>query len=262
MPLELTVEALGKAEFRGPVAFYDRRNGMARQDFECVAEPRFGYFWRRETRDDRPGRQAYMVDGKEVADLNEACQLLARAPDPESPAEAHRRAVDEFMASPELNYGATRALSEARCNADGGPYGMIRAWLHRSGNAWHAGMNAYSDAERKAGREWPSWIYKVKSAAQETYRAMYLFQADRKEDSGLKCAFNVRCRDCPILKEVEGAMIAARTRAPFHRDIEDSDIDAAKTWVCIGHILDGKQAVMDGAFFSTKADRDEQHKGW
>lgn len=151
---ELTPEALGKALFRGPVAFYDGAKGMARQDFECVAEPRFGYFWRRENRKDR-GRQAYMVDGKEVADLAEACRLLAAPADPDSPRERMRRDSGEFHASPRLNYSATRALSEARCNADGGPFGMMRAWLHRAGNAYHQGINAFADAERQAGREWP-----------------------------------------------------------------------------------------------------------
>ena len=48
--------------FRGPVRFYDGRKGMARQDYECVAEPRFGYSWQRENRQDK-GRQFYTVDG-------------------------------------------------------------------------------------------------------------------------------------------------------------------------------------------------------
>jgi hypothetical protein len=254
MPLELTVAALKEAKFRGPVAFYDGRNGMARQDFEAVDEPRFGYFWRREDRKDR-GRQAYMVDGKEVANLEEAVKLLALPPDPDSPAEVRKRSHDEFSFSPKLNYGATRALSEARCNADGGPYQMIRAWLHRSENSWHVGMNRWADIERTSGREHPSWIYDVKSAAHETYRAMYLFQEDREKENGLQCALGVRCRDCPILGEIEKAMVDARTRQPFPRDIEDADIDAAKTWVCLGHILTSGNHAIDGAFFSTEADR-------
>jgi hypothetical protein len=256
--IELTTEALGKALFRGPVAFYDYAKGGARQDFECVDEPRFGYAWKRETRSDK-GRQYYMVDGKEVASLDEAARLLALPIDPESPAEIYRRHTDEFKFSPKLNYGATRALSEARCNADGGPFGMIRAWLHRSENAWHGGMNAWSDIERKAGREHPSWIYRVKSAAHETSRAMYLFDADRKEDTGLRCALGMKCRDCPILKPIEQSMIDARMRAPFPREVEDFDIDAAKVWVCIGHILSEGSDVIDGAFFRTKRDDDD---GW
>jgi hypothetical protein len=80
------IDDLKKAKFRGPVAFYDGARGMARQDFECVDNPRFGCFWRRENSKDK-GRTAYMVDGCEVADLDEAARLLALPPDPDSPRE-------------------------------------------------------------------------------------------------------------------------------------------------------------------------------
>jgi hypothetical protein len=253
--MELTIENLSSAKFRGPVAFYDGRGGMARQDFECVDEPRFGYFWRRETRKDK-GRQAYMVDGKEVTDLAEACKLLAHPPASDSPAETMRRSMEEFHASPKLNYGATRALSEARCNADAGPFGMVRAWMHRAENAWHRGMNAFSDSERKAGREFPSWVYDGKNAAHESSRAMYLFAADREKDTGLKCSLGITCRECPIFNQIEKSMTEARTQGPFAQAIEDSDIDAAKFWTCMSHILTTQDhRVIDGTFLSTKDDR-------
>lgn len=252
--MELTPEALKKAEFRGPVRFYDGAKGMARQDFQCVEEPRFGYCWKREDRNDR-GRQAYMVDGKEVADLEEACRLLALPIDPESPDALLRREIDEFLDSPSLNYGATRALSEARCNADGGPFGMMRAWMQRAGHVFHVGVNAHADRLRKATDRWPSWLYRVKSAAYETSRGMLLFAADRKEDTGLKCALGRRCRDCPILQDIEAAMVEGRTRKPFPREIDDSDIDAAKVWTCIGHVLSTGTDVIDGAFFWRDQDK-------
>ncbi len=256
MTLELTPKALAEAKFRGPVRFYDGAKGMARQDFQSVDEPRFGYFWSRKDRKDR-GRQAYMVDGKEVADLDEACTLLAEPVDPDSPDQLLKREMDEFSASPSLNYGATRALSEARCNADGGPFGMMRAWMHRAGHVFHVGVNAHADRLRTARAEWPSWLYRVKSAAHETSRGMYLFAADRDKDTGLKCALGKRCRDCPILQDIETAMVASRTSKPFSYAIEDSDIDAAKVWTCIGHVLSTGQDIVDGGFFSTKRDRED-----
>jgi hypothetical protein len=252
--MNLTQEALAKAEFRGPTAFYDGRNGMAQQDFECVEEPRFGYSWRREDRNDH-GRQFYTVDGREVVDLAEAGRLLALPANPDSPREVRRRSLDEFKASPCLNYGATRALSEARCNAAAGPFGTVRAWLQRADNAWHSGINHIADKEREAGREWPHWLYTVKSSAHEAYRLIYLFAADRKKDTGLLCAKGERCRDCPILKEIEATMVAARTKQPFPREIDDEDIDAAKGWTCIGHILTSNATVIDGAFLTTEQDR-------
>ena len=75
---------LSKGQFRGPVKFYDGRGGWARQDFQSMAEPRFGYAWQREDRNDR-GRTWWMVDGKEVADFDEADRLLASPPAADSP---------------------------------------------------------------------------------------------------------------------------------------------------------------------------------
>lgn len=250
--MELSVEVLKAAKFRGPVAFYDGAGGMARQDFQCIEEPRFGYFWQRQDRKDK-GRQAYMVDGKEVADLDEACRLLALPVDPESPAEISKRSLAEFQASPPLNYGATRALSEARCNADAGPFGMVRAMMHRADHAWHVGINRLADKARTAGEEWPRWLYKTKSAAHESYRGMYLFAADREKDTGLVCAKAVRCRDCPILQEIDASYAEARANQKWPSAAEDSDVDAAKVWTCIGHILTTQADVMDGEFFTTES---------
>lgn len=259
MAIELNAESLAGATFKGPVAFYDYAQGGARQDFECVDEPRFGYAWKRETRTDR-GRQYYMVDGQEVADLAEAARLLSVPPDPESPAEIMRRSMEEFKASPSLNYGATRAESESRCNADAGPFGMIRAFMQRAENGWHVGINHFSDLEREAGREFPFWLYQIKSAAHEAYRLMYLFAMDRKNDEDLRCAKGVRCRDCPILQQIETAMTQSRERPKYPSATEDFDIDAAKTWTCIGHILSTKTRVTDGAFLEIR--RHHDHGGF
>lgn len=255
--LELTEESLKAAKFKGPVAFYDGNKGMAQQDFECVDEPRFGYSWRREDRKDR-GRQFFTVDGKEVPDLAEACRLLALPEDPESPRAALKRLFEESKASPRLNYGASSAVNQAQMNASAGPFGTVRAWLQRSDNAWHGGINAYSDAIRDPSDPgtWPRWLYNAKHAMHETYRGMYLFEHDRKEDTGLKCALGKKCRACPILRAIEESMIESRTRQPFPSAVEDADIDAAKVATCIGHVLQTKESIVDGAFWWTKHDRE------
>jgi hypothetical protein len=251
----LTEEGLKEARFRGPTRFADGRGGMAQQDFECVAEPRFGYSWRRESRKDR-GRQFYTVDGKEIADLAEACRLLALPEDPESPRALMRRMFEEIDKSPKLNFGATHAQNFAECNASAGPFGTVRAWMQRASGAWHGGINAWAETERKAGKVFAEyrWIYNAKHAMHESYRGVYLFEHDRRQDTGLRCALGKKCRACPILKAVETEMEASKTER-FPSGVEDPDIDAAKVATCIGHILQTKTDVIDGAFFSTKDDR-------
>lgn len=232
-----TAEGLKNLEFRGPVRFSDGSAGWAQQDFECISEPRFSYAWQREDYKDKTGRQFYMVDGKQVKDLDEAAALLNAPVDPESPAEVWKRGIAEFGASPSVRY--TRALSEARCNAEVGPFGQVRAFVERASGAWHGGINKVSDDARKAGEEWPRWLYGIKSATYEMFRLMWLWEADRKRDTGLKCALGVRCRDCSILKTIEASMIAEREPRGIlgPKEIWDKDIDAAKTLTCIGHVL-------------------------
>lgn len=254
--LVLTPEALAEAKFRGPVRFYDGRRGMAQQDFECVLNPRFGFSWRRESRKER-GRQFYTVDGKEVADLAEACRVLALPPDPESPAEKMKRMFDDIRNSPKLNIGGSRAGNFAELNADATPFGTVRAWMQRADNAWHTGINAWSDEEHRAGNDWAKWLYTTKHAFQEMSRGMYLFTSAREKDTGLKCSLGKSCRTCPILKTIEESMVAARTRQPFPQDLEDTDIDGAKVATCIGHILTSRGDVVDGAFWSTKESRED-----
>lgn len=255
----LTVEALKAMKFRGPVRFYDGRKGMAQQDFECVDLPRFGYSWRRETRKDR-GRQYFTVDGTEVKDLGEACRLLALPPDQNSPLELLKQMTEEFSESPQLAGRATSCLSDARYSASAGPFAMVRSWLGATDGAWHGGINAYSDAERAAGNDWPSWLYHTKSAFQEMGRGITLFKAEREKRTGLRCALGNACATCPILQVIESNMVASRTRPPFPRDIGDTDIDAAKVATCIGHILTSNHTtVVDGAFFTTKESRDDYY---
>lgn len=250
----LTAEALRAMKFRGPVKFYDGRNGWARQDFVCVDLPRFAYAWQRENRSDK-GRQWYMVDGDEVATLEEAAERLKLPPNPNSRAEIERPEIDDFKFAPQLEYGASRAGNVAWCNASAGPFATLHSMMDRAENAWHRGINQFSDAERQAGREFPHWLYTVKSGAHELSRAMILFDMERKKDEGLRCALGVTCRECPILRTIEQAMIAARSdKWPSHND--DADIDGAKAFTCVGHILSSQGNPVDGVYFSRKEDRD------
>ncbi len=257
----IDAEALSKGKFRGPTKFYDGRNGWARQDFECMDEPRFGYAWQRENRKDK-GRTWWMVDGAEVADFAQADSLLALPPQEDSPAEIMRRELEAFQASPPIGV-ARRVLNEAECNADAGPFASVRAARQRIDHAWHVGINKFSETEREAGRPFPHGLYNAKTASYEAFRSMYLWAGDRHKDTGLQCALGVKCRDCPILQSIEAAAIESRDAEKWgNPDIEVEDIDFAKTWTCIGHILQEKpNGFFDGAFWSTKADRTDDRYG-
>jgi hypothetical protein len=229
---------------------------MAQQDFECIAEPRFGYTWRRETREDG-GYQFYTVDGCEVTDLDEAACLLAAPPDAEGPRTGRPREIGKLEASPKLKHGATRALSEAKCNVNAGPFGTIRAWLKRIDTAWHQGINTYTESQRKAGAKFDdySWLHDAKRSVHEAFRLIYLFADDRKTDTELVCALGARCRECPILVSIEAAMIKARDNPRSAIDIDDADIAAAKAWTCISHILRSGTRPYDGVFVASYRDR-------
>ncbi len=242
-------------KFKGPTRFYDGRGGWARQDFESVENPRFGYAWQRESRKDK-GRTWFMVDGKEVTDFAEADRLLAAEPAPDSPDVLMRAEMDEFSASPPFGV-ATRVLSEARCNADAGPFAGVRAAMQRVDHGWHVGINRHNEKRRAEGKEFDHGLYNAKTAAHETFRSLYLWASDRNKDTGLQCALGVKCRSCSILADVEAALIESRDAERFGRpEIEVEDIDFAKTWTCIAHILQERpNAFFDGGFFSTASDR-------
>lgn len=251
----VTADILAKAKFRGPVRFADGRNGMAQQDHECVDNPRFGYAWRRESRKDK-GRIFYTVDGREVASLDEAARELLREPDPASPRERMKAMLSESPADRAKRHAEMHGESFMR----DGPFGMLMASYARSENAWHGGINRYSDALRERGEPFPSWLYAVKSGTYEMARVMRLFAADRVKDAGLKCALGKACRRCEILTTIEATMEERRTKPSGMlppRDIDDADIDAAKAMTCVGHVLtsDKEVHVAEGIVW-TKEDRE------
>lgn len=250
-----TVEALKKAKFRGPVRFADGHKGMAQQDYESTLDPRFGYAWRREEYADK-GRIFYMVDGREVADLDEAARLLAQPADPDSPRERMQRIFRDPDARREYLLS-----SEGQHHASGGPFGLLVSAMQRAGDPWHTGINRFQDGERKAGREWQSWLYDAKDAAFEAGRLMILWRADREKDTGLVCALGQKCRTCPMLQTIETAMVESRTPREGAilpgRDVWDADIDMAKTWTCLTHVLSVPQRVRIGeGILHTSSDRE------
>lgn len=238
--------------FKGPVRFYNMGGGGARQDFEAVDEPRFGYTWEMaKRRDGAAQRKFYTVDGREVADLEEAAKLLA-LPEPEdSPRAVYRRRIAEYFEEPKTT-NFMRAGNEAEGNWRAGPFAMMKAFTTRASSAWHCGINKYAEALRLDGQHLPHphWLYKVKDAAYEASRLMALFAMDRKKDEDLRCALGKRCRDCPILQTIEAHMVADKNTR-LSRGVEEWDIDAAKTWTCIGHILHERIDIFDGGFIST-----------
>lgn len=256
----VTADILAKAKFRGPVRYADGRNGMARQDHECVDNPRFGYSWKRDNRQEK-GRIFYTVDGVEMPDLETAARHLLAEPDPDSPREVMRRYMS---ASPEERQLRHAGYDAERFMRDG-PFGMLMASYERMNNAWHGGINRYSDILRGRDEKWPQWLYATKSSVFEMARVMRLFQSDREADTGLRCALGKRCRGCEILKTIETTMEEARTKPAGilpPRDIDDSDIDAAKALTCVGHVLTSdKQIHVAEGIVWTKEDRGDWRHG-
>lgn len=257
-----TTEQLQKAKFRGPVRFADGRKGMAQQDFEWPENPRFGYSWRREDRSDK-GRTFMTVDGAEVATFEKAIELLAAAPDPESPRERMRAFIGRSPEERQLRH----IENDAENNMRAGPFGLGNAAMGRVSYPWHHGINAYAEMQRKDGKDYDAyrWLYRAKDAANESYRLMYLWKADRKADTGLKCILGKVCRQCPILKTIEEHMLAGRQQRPGSLlppyDVLDDDIDMAKTWTCITHAMaDGGNLHWEG-ILHTKEDREDSRYG-
>ena len=109
---------------------------------------------------------------------------------------------------------------------------------------WHVAINTHADERRKAGEDWPHFMYEAKSASQEVKRLKLLFRHERtgrlpsvhqqcsRTDpealpgkNHLSCCLGVRCDECPHLAALDAA------------DISDDERDEAKAWTCVGHIL-------------------------
>lgn len=129
-------------------------------------------------------------------------------------------------------------------------------FLHR----WHVAINDYT---RDADGPWDKlrFMYEAKTMADEVPRLTYLFGLERRgelpkmhrqcshqepepiEDEHLTCCLGVECRECPMLKAVEGA------------DLSGEEQDAAKAWTCVAHIVsEGGDPAGEG-YVLTESDR-------
>lgn len=106
---------------------------------------------------------------------------------------------------------------------------------------WHRAINKFCTEEN----QFPHFMYLAKSAADEVPRLAMLFDKDRREDLGLVCCLGVKCRECRFLAAVETD------------ELQPQEIDLAKAWTCMAHILtcDGEWVDTSEGFIQTAGDR-------
>lgn len=135
-----------------------------------------------------------------------------------------------------------------------------RERIERVRHEWHVAINRHHYPE--AGRsERSPWMYAAKDAAGEVYRLPLLFKMEREGTlpkihrqcshsapaeivaNALSCCLGVKCATCPQLLALD-AMKAA-----------PDDIDRAKAWTCVAHILSEGGDVAGEGFVLTTDDR-------
>lgn len=112
---------------------------------------------------------------------------------------------------------------------------------HRFSHEWHVAINRFHDG--KHGDDRRSFMYEAKAAADEVPRLTMLFQAERLgklplvhqqcsccppqpiPTNHLTCCLGTRCSECPMLKALDAAELSA------------DQIDIAKAWTCVTHII-------------------------
>lgn len=127
---------------------------------------------------------------------------------------------------------------------------------------WHVSINEAADVLRDKGEEHPHYMYEAKSMADEVPRLIMLFRAEREkklpknhqqcsrqeqkliEDNYLTCCLGVKCSECPSLLALEKTVRC-----------EQSDIDTAKAWTCVSHIVGKGGDTMGEGYILTKGDR-------
>jgi hypothetical protein len=241
-------EDLRRLKFRGPVRYFDGAKGMARQEYEWPRNPRFGYAWARTDHKDK-GSIVYTVDGADCPGIQEAVRRLGEPPADDCPSAILKRAFTDPQWALENQVGIFTTY---------GPFGGVKASYERAGNAWHGAVNIIAEEARAKGQTHDdiAWAYRAKDLGYEAPRMFYLFRTDRAKDQQLVCARGVRVRACGYLQTLEAKMIAAREQRPGALigppDVLDDDIDMAKAWTCITHILADPPAWIEG--FIDRAD--------
>lgn len=120
-----------------------------------------------------------------------------------------------------------------------------RAFIHQ----WHVAINKHNHPLEVKDWKDRKWMYDAKQIADEQPRLVILFkmerdgtlptahqQCSRSEpepvvDNHLTCCLGVKCKECPVLLSLE-AMAAA-----------PEEIDVAKSWTCVAHILTQDQMI-------------------
>jgi hypothetical protein len=110
-----------------------------------------------------------------------------------------------------------------------------------SAHKWHVSINRFGGVP---GEGFPHFMYEAKSLADEVGRLPILFKAERENklaathrqcehdhagapvpDNHLRCCLGVECRKCPYLMALDAA------------EMSPEEIDVAKTWTCVTHIV-------------------------
>lgn len=109
---------------------------------------------------------------------------------------------------------------------------------------WHVSVNAHQDRIRTAGLERAGFMYDAMAAAREVPRLASLFAQERKgelrkthtacsqvpavalAENRLMCCLGTPCATCPHLTALDGMPRAT-----------PEDVDAAKAWTCVAHII-------------------------
>ena len=108
---------------------------------------------------------------------------------------------------------------------------------------WHVAINKYVIPEMIGSKDYPKFMYEAKSAKDEVRRLPLLFKMEREAKlptthqqcsyqapvpipkNELTCCLGVKCAECPHLKALETAALTPE------------QIDEAKAWTCVSHIL-------------------------
>ena len=141
---------------------------------------------------------------------------------------------------------------------DGDRIDMIYDFDFMTGDGgWHGAINEYSSEARKTGN-FPKFMYEAKKAAMDLPRLVELFKQERLGQlpeihqqhsrsqpeaivfNRLSCCLGEVCRECPILKSLDG--------------IDESVVDFAKAWTCISHIISSGGDFANEGYILTKSD--------
>lgn len=131
----------------------------------------------------------------------------------------------------------------------------------RIDHAWHVAINAYTWPAFVGKPDYPRFMYEAKSAMDEVRRLPLLFKREREgtlakahqqcshsepvavPDNHLTCCLGVKCATCPHLKALEAAKLTPE------------QIDHAKAWTCVAHILTKGGDVAREGYILTVDDR-------